>query len=1018
MRNRRFAAVLFCFLLSGFSGLLYETVWTREFSLVFGASSLAVATVLAAYMGGLTAGAAIAGRWVDRVRRPILTYGLLELGIGAAALAVPFAIHASTALHTALLSRGSTIPQEGGLGSALFYLLTSFAILCVPTSLMGATLPLLARHAVRSDEQVGPRIGALYAINTAGAVAGTLATAFWILPAVGLLHTIWTGVAMNAVVFAIAALLSRGAPLFLGRPDGESRVSGMPLVLWIVFGAGVASFSYEVLWTRLLEHVLGGSVYSFATMLASFLVGIALGGAAAARLARTQRGSAAGLALTQLAAALLAIGAFLAMQHVPAWVTAIGSSTEGIDALLGKSAIAAAVLLPSTLCLGASFPFAVRALCRGSEEAASSSARVYSWNTAGAIAGSIGTGFFLLPILRFEGVVLAAALLNAGLGALAATLGGIRRPLVAAAAGVAVLLVVARPAPPWPLLRQSPVRLDTASAGTDGTGVDFFAVGRSSTVLLTQVQDGWSLTTNGLPESKIEAAGIPPGTSLATHWLGALPAFVPGGVRRELVIGLGGGVLIESVPSSVRRIDVIEIEPEVLAANRIVANQRAHDPLKDPRVHVWLNDARSALELSQVRYGGIVSQPSHPWTAGSANLYTRDFFELVHEHLRPGGVFVQWIGEDFVDTSLLKSLAATLLAVFHHVQLYKPSPRAFLFVCSDGPLDLESQVRAVVRADPVATRHLGIHVPEDLTAALVLDEAGVRRFSAGAVLTTDDRNLVATRSPLVRGILDRRLPNVLARLDPLPSRLEDLDVPYLTRRLCELHRFQTANVVAASERDPEVRSTALGELASCLGLKTEAEGYFREALQRDPGAATARFRLLEMMRDRFLAGDPAAESLATGLHGPELSVLAGWRDAAAGDWAALRGLDPALGAIGYEDPAHGSARELRALWRLAPGADKADADAALALIDDDPRGWTPTRIALRALAASRAGDIPAALISLRGLETIRHSDVRSAGYALRALDALPSSALSAPERTRLQEMFVARGGRIGATRGG
>ena len=188
----RFPLLLLCFLLSGFAALLYETAWTREFAFVFGTSELAVVSVLAAYMGGLAAGAGVAARLAPRVRRPVLVYGLLELGIAASALAVPSAIRAATALYTLRLRRASRRrPRQGQLAGALFYLLCSFAILLVPTGLMGATLPLLARHAVRRDDEIGRRIGLLYAINTAGAVLGTLCAAFVLLPALGLRATVY-----------------------------------------------------------------------------------------------------------------------------------------------------------------------------------------------------------------------------------------------------------------------------------------------------------------------------------------------------------------------------------------------------------------------------------------------------------------------------------------------------------------------------------------------------------------------------------------------------------------------------------------------------------------------------------------------------------------------------------------------------------------------------------------------------------------------------------------------------------
>ena len=204
-----FAGVIACFFLSGLAALLYQTAWLRQFSLVFGTSELAVATVLAAYMGGLALGSAIAGRYAGRVTRPVLVYGILEAGIALSALAVPLLLLAARGLYAAILGDQPAPPDAATIGQPVFYLLVAFVVLAIPTGFMGATLPLLIRYAVRTDAEVGPRVALLYAINTAGAVCGTVIAAFALLPALGLNRTVWVGVAVNVLVFFIAAALAR-----------------------------------------------------------------------------------------------------------------------------------------------------------------------------------------------------------------------------------------------------------------------------------------------------------------------------------------------------------------------------------------------------------------------------------------------------------------------------------------------------------------------------------------------------------------------------------------------------------------------------------------------------------------------------------------------------------------------------------------------------------------------------------------------------------------------------------------
>jgi spermidine synthase len=251
----RFALLLICFFVSGFAGLLYQTAWTRQFTFVFGTSELAVATVLAAYMGGLAAGAAAGVRLARRIRRPA-------------------AIGAATALYVFFFGGSADPPAAGGFARSLFTLGSSFAILLIPTGLMGITLPLLARHAVRRESEIGSRIGVLYATNTLGAVAGAAAAGFALLPTLGLARTVWAGAGANALVFCAAVLLARGAlPVAYAPVARAGRGVRAPggWILPLVLVSGAVSFTYEVLWTRLLGHLLGGSVYAFATMLASFL---------------------------------------------------------------------------------------------------------------------------------------------------------------------------------------------------------------------------------------------------------------------------------------------------------------------------------------------------------------------------------------------------------------------------------------------------------------------------------------------------------------------------------------------------------------------------------------------------------------------------------------------------------------------------------------------------------------------------------------------------------------------------
>jgi spermidine synthase len=317
-QRRVFVIVCLCFLLSGFAALLYETVWLRQFAVILGTSEQALAVVLGSYMGGLSFGAWIASRMAGRIRRPLLTYGLLEAGIAGCALAMPLGLSAVGWLQIQIFGGSPQPPSAGSLSMVCFGLLAAFGLILPATAMMGATLPLLAKYAVHHDRQLGPRIGFLYAVNTLGAVGGTLCAAFVCLPALGLERTTWVGAAVNLSVFALVWIGFKEQPidalghdlsaenqardprtLAASAQDSSSKASDLkdgPIpyeaILWFAAVSGAVSFCYEIVFTRMLGHMMGGSVFAFATMLAGFLLGIALGGAIAARVALRRYGAA------------------------------------------------------------------------------------------------------------------------------------------------------------------------------------------------------------------------------------------------------------------------------------------------------------------------------------------------------------------------------------------------------------------------------------------------------------------------------------------------------------------------------------------------------------------------------------------------------------------------------------------------------------------------------------------------------------------------------------------------------
>ena len=971
-----------CFALSGIAALVYQTAWTRQFAIVFGTSELAVATVLAAYMGGLALGAVLAERFLPRITRPVLTYALLELGIALGALfAVPFLLWLANLALQSMFGGQPLPPSSDRAATTFFYLISAFIALAVPTTLMGATLPLLARYAVAEERHIGRRIGLLYAMNTTGAVVGALITAFALLPELGLKHTIWFAAGLNGIVFLLAAALGRRVsppPAPQGYEDAptsgfataaappavafapRTRVhsfKGFPGPDWVLplmLLAGAVAFFQEVLWTRMLSHVVGSSIYAFGVMVASFLTGIALGGGLGAAVARNRERAATALAVSLIVVALAAAVAYLRLETLLPQQAGLMANvrTYGFIHLPLNALFAGLLLLPMTIAIGMTYPLAVRVLARDADDAAPASARVYAWNTVGAIAGSLAAGFVLIPALRYEGAIQVAVFASAALGVLAMwALVPLNRIVIGAGSVVvAGACFFFAPQAPLKLLVTSPLNV-----GTKGRML-YYDVGRSASVVLLAQDGGLALRTNGLPEALMDSPGSIPRFS-GEYWLSPLADIARPQPKDMLIVGFGGGVVVEGVPPSVQRIDVVELEPEVIAANRVASPLRKRDPLTDERVNIILNDARGALRLTSHRYDAIVSQPSHPWTAGASHLYTREFMQLAHDHLAPAGVFVQWMNVIFMDEEVLRSLTATLLSVFGELRVYRPDPNTIIFLASDQPLDIESRLAETgqpLRAAPLHYSRFGINAVEDLVAALVLDADGARRLAAGAPLITDNDNRIATSSVYEKGLgmNGDTSGRILARFDPLqradsfiyasPLR-EQLSFPYVARR----------NGVFVL-LDPSLVDR-VGRMSQILGATAEGEYsrmyYFRMRHQSQRALELLKIAVDEFPRDESLraeylrasfsllardAAPPEVNEIAARLAGPGATVLAAARMAAKSDWREVARVDPLLAEVSWTDPWYPEAVELRINWRTRvsnPERQQRLGDEAVTMID-------------------------------------------------------------------------------------
>ena len=1004
-RSQLLAGVGVCFFLSGFAGLLYETVWLRQFAAVFGTSEAALGAILASYMGGLALGAWLAARWEHRINRPVLAYGLLELGVAGGALLVPFGLQAADAIRIAICGGQPELPAASGWLEVSLDTALAFLLILVPTACMGATLPLLARHASSSgtSQRAGASdVGLLYGLNTLGAVLGTLTTAFFILPAVGLQATVFVGAAVNLLVFGVAFWLERNAVAVADADfstDDQMLVAEAPTTdepfrwRWLpamVALASAASFTYEVLWTRLLGQVLGGSLHSFATMLAAFLTGIAIGSCWASRLIVQGRSVTRCFAGAQLATVLATVVAFAGVDFVSLASTSIGAGLSG--GFLANAGLCLVVLLPSTIAIGMSLPLAIQIATGQGSQLAGTTGRLYSASTLGAIVGSLLAGRVLLPALGFHGTIAVGVMANLAVAAWSLLLERSvwethpRRILAASFAIPVVVIAVLGTGGPDLILRHQPL---TNSAIT--SDIEYSSIGASSTVMVARTNDGYRLLTNGLPESEISPRGAVVGAEAGARWLTTLPVLARPEAKSMLIIGFGGGSAVNGVPETIDHIDTIELEPKVVDAVRTLSKFRESDPLSDPRLNLVYNDARGALSLTAKNYDAIVSQPSHPWSAGASHLYTREFLQLVRQRLTDDGVFLQWMNSHYVDRELLRSLGATLLDSFDHVRVYQPHNGTLLFLASQKPLDVERQIVETglpLRRGLKSLRWLGLNTIYDVVATLAVEHDGLKAFCEGASPLTDNRNALATRAAeLSDHALLKESETVFHEFDPLvvrdgqPSLMErlKLEPAKVVRALALMQMKKRARSVTDAIPESVDRLLADGFLAAYSGQTEEARRYFESVLKIAPNNHDARFKLIEQQLPELAVGRGnfgLIQPVSTGVS-VEQAIVQATAAYYQKDWGQLQRLDGFLGTAREGDASQPLALAFRALWRTkvtTPERRQSYGREALELADRSLSNDTTVFAALvRLWAARQAGDTDAWLESAYYLADVMNS---------------------------------------------
>jgi predicted membrane-bound spermidine synthase len=824
---------LFCFFFSGAAGLIYQVVWTRMLTQIFGNTTYAIATVLSAFMAGLAIGSYWFGKIADRGKNDFLLYGLLEAGVGVYGFLVPWLFAGAQMLYRPIFGLNQTYPFLFNL--VLFFL--SFILLVFPTLLMGATLPVLSRFFVRSFADFGRRIGDLYATNTLGAVIGCAAGGFFLIPTLGMRTTVFVAASVNMVIAVVILVVDRirdRAPLeFVAEAAAEPAAGGerqksssmLDWVLLISFAlSGFASLVYENAWTRSLTLVIGSSIYSFSTMLVTFLIGLALGGFIYARFLGEREARLSTFGVIELWVGLLALATIPLFEKLPLIFVRLlhGFGDTFTVFLYLQILLSALVMFLPTVLLGMTFPLVARLFTQSLYRVGSGVGSSYAANTVGAVLGAFAGGFILIPNLGVQNTIIFAVVMNLLVGSwLLISDTRVSTPL-RYASGIAVLVLAVivpskvRRWDPNVLMSGVTVYADRyQSLPTDSLRLEemkrddmlYYREGLTTTVSVQRISgsDYLYFRSNG----KIDGSYGDALSQLMTSYIAMMhhPK-----AETALTIGLGTGMSAKALATfkSLKSIEVIEIEPAMIEASKFfdrasvivdkfpagvtfpaddsksrvwynekekrlyykgvmeadvrtelmkrsedldyrgaidrlsrnARHSRHSSVLEDPRVRVIPTDGRNYILATPKYYDVITAEPSNPWIAGIANLYTREFYSVVKSKIKDDGIFAQWFHNYSMSPDDFRMVFRTFAEAFPYVSLWSMKESDFLLLGSKKEQVFDyPAVKEIYDNNPMLRsdlEYLGLSDVYAVQGFYRMNRDGFLAFSKGAAINTDD----------------------------------------------------------------------------------------------------------------------------------------------------------------------------------------------------------------------------------------------------------------------------------------
>jgi len=865
--------VLLLFFLSGLSALVYQVIWLRSLATIFGSTIYATTTVLASFMGGLALGSFIFGKRADASRRPLLLYGALEIGIGVFALLFPLLMHVYDDFYVML-------HQKAALSFYSLSLVRFFVcavVLIIPTTMMGGTFPVISRFYIRTYAKIAENVSLLYGLNTIGAVAGVVLSGFILIGWIGLFKTSLLAVAVNFVV-GITAMLLQGrhscripeepegaAPGAPGSPQavrapasGAAKIPRRPIMI-AVFLSGLASLSYEVIWTRTLIFVLDSFVYSFSIMLATFLCGIGLGSLVMSRVAHRIRHGYSLLGWLFILIGFSALATLPFFSELTMWKESyLRSLSESISFdtvppwgryILFKFLISALIMAVPTLLMGAAFPLAIKLYSSTLKDIGKRIGLVYASNTVGAILGSILAGFVFISFFGLRD----ALLITAGVSALTGIIlflmhAGRPLHLRLVRAGIpAVAFILAVSFMPKDVYK----RIFQEAQKT--FELVYYREDPTATVTVHKRGEKIIININGLNVAGTDF------DFLTTQKIQAhLAMLLHPDPKRVLQIGFGSGGTCYSVAQhrSVEDIDCVELCKGVIEAARwfIPSNHRV---LENPKVHLTIEDARNFVLATPNRYDVILSDSIHPTYAGNGTLYSQDYFRLCKNKLNKGGYVSFWMPMYLLSPQDYKTIIKTFQSVFPYVTIWyvNNAIEAYSIVIGrNEPITIDVAQLKEKLAEPRLARDLAqIDVKDeyDILSFFVMGPEKARSFAQNGDINSDDYPIIELRAP--KSMTRRR--TWYQNLKEL-SEMREPPIPYLTNAwTTEVEREEVTSKI--SRIYEAVGLLIEGQLVNIISYDFDAEYAFYVKAEKicPDNRAIRRMKALASSRVMILRGE-------------------------------------------------------------------------------------------------------------------------------------------------------------------